>query len=102
MSGKSRDLLALSDLSVSDVMGIIERAQDMAEFWKQRCMVQSLAGRRFALVVNDSGWRNTTAFDLGIQAMGGTCIHAPVHFGGLETTADLAGYLDNWFDILVV
>src|SRR5260370_16961375 len=62
MSEKARDLLALSDLSVSDVMGIIERAQDMAAFWNQRRMVQSLAGHRFALVVNDSGWRNTTAF----------------------------------------
>jgi len=101
MSGKSRDLLALSDLSVSDVMGIIERAQDMAEFWKQRCMVQSLAGRRFALVVNDSGWRNTTAFDLGIQAMGGTCTHAPLRWDTREDVADLAAYLDNWFDGII-
>lgn len=43
-----------------------------------------------------------TAFDLGVQAMGGTCVHAPISFSGRETTGDLAGYLDNWFDILVV
>ena len=78
MNQKVRDLLALTDLGVSDVMTIIGRAQDMAAFCNQRRMVQSLAGRRFAPVVNDGGWRNRTTFDLGIQAMGGICTHAPV------------------------
>src|SRR5882757_9353234 len=50
MSQKTRDLLALSDLNVSEIMTIVERAQDMAAFWNQRRMVQSLAGYRFALV----------------------------------------------------
>jgi ornithine carbamoyltransferase len=98
---ETSDLLALTDLGVSEVMTIIERAQDMAAFWNQRRMVQSLAGRRFALVVNDSGWRNTTAFDLGIQAMGGICAHAPLRWDAREDLADLAAYLDNWLDGIV-
>jgi ornithine carbamoyltransferase len=101
MSQQARDVLALSDLSGSDVMAIVERAQDMAAFWNQRRMVQSLAGYRLALVVNDSGWRNTTAFDLGIQAMGGICTHAPLQWDTREDVADLAAYLDNWFDGIV-
>ena len=101
MSEKARDLLALSDLSVADITAIIERAQDMAAFWNERRMVQSLAGRRFALVVNDNGWRNTTAFDLGIQAMGGICTHAPLRWDTREDVADLAAYLDNWFDGII-
>src|SRR5882757_8983629 len=101
MSQKTRDLLALSDLNVSEIMTIVERAQDMAAFWNQRRMVQSLAGYRFALVVNDTGWRNTTAFDLGIQAMGGICTHAPLRWDTREDLADLAAYLDNWFDGIV-
>jgi ornithine carbamoyltransferase len=96
-----RDLLALNYLRSCDAMAIIERAQDMAGFWSQRRMVQSLAGRRIALVVNDSGWRNTTAFDLGIQAMGGICTHAPLRWDTREDLADLAAYLDNWFDGIV-
>jgi hypothetical protein len=40
-----RDLLALSDLRSSDLMSIIERAQDMAGFWSQRRMVQSRSMR---------------------------------------------------------
>jgi ornithine carbamoyltransferase len=101
MNQKVRDVLALTDLGVSDVMTIIERAQDMAAFWNQRRMVQSLAGRRFALVVNDSGWRTTTAFDLGIQAMGRICTHAPLRWDAREDLADLAAYPDNWFDGIV-
>ena len=65
-------------------------------------MPQSLLGRRVALIVDDGGWRNTTAFDLGIQAMGGLCVHSPVRLNAAEATADLAADLDNWFDILVV
>ncbi|MBR1148501.1 ornithine carbamoyltransferase [Bradyrhizobium sp. AUGA SZCCT0431] len=101
MSEKIRDLLAISDLNASDAIAIIERAQDLAALWRQRRMVQSLAGRRIVLVVNDSGWRNTTAFDLGIQAMGGICIHAPLRWDTREDLPDLAAYLDNWFDGIV-
>jgi ornithine carbamoyltransferase len=101
MSKTVRDLLAISDLSASDAMAITERAQDMAAFWRERRMVQSLAGRRIVLVVNDTGWRNTTAFDLGIQSMGGICTHAPLQWDTREDLADLAAYLDNWFDGIV-
>jgi ornithine carbamoyltransferase len=34
--------------------------------------------------------------------MGGICVHAPINFNVREATSDLAGYLDNWFDVLVV
>jgi len=101
MSEKIRDLLAISDLSAPDAIAIIERAQDMAAFWRERRMVQSLAGRRIVLVVNDSGWRNTTAFDVGIHAMGGICTHAPLRWDTREDLPDIAAYLDNWFDGIV-
>lgn len=65
-------------------------------------MPQSLSGKRIALVNDDTGWRNTTAFLLGVQSMGGICVEAPIKFEGVETTADLGGYLANWFDLLVV
>jgi ornithine carbamoyltransferase len=65
-------------------------------------MPKSFEGRRVALIVDDGGWRNTTAFDLGTQAMGGICTHVPASLGGREAIADLAGYLDNWFDMIVV
>jgi hypothetical protein len=61
-------------------------------------MPQSLSGKRLALVVNDTGWRNTTAFDLGIQAMGGINVQPPLRWDTREDLRDLAAYLENWFD----
>jgi len=65
------DFLALNDLDSATLVKLLERTQQLASFWKERRMPQSLAGKRIGLVVNDTGWRNTTAFDLGIQSMGG-------------------------------
>ncbi|MBP2557805.1 ornithine carbamoyltransferase [Neorhizobium galegae] len=96
------DFLEFHDLSADAVRAIIERAGALDEAWRERRMPQSLEGLRVALIVDDGGWRNTTAFDLGIQAMGGICTHAPVSLGGREAIADLAGYLDNWFDMIVI
>jgi ornithine carbamoyltransferase len=101
-SESSRDFVQLHDLSADAILSIIDRAQILAAAWHDRAMPQNLAGKRVALVVDDGGWRNTTAFDLGIQAMGGTCVHSPVKLNAAEAAVDLAKYLDNWFDILVV
>ena len=97
-----KGFLEFHQLSSDTVLTIIDRAKALATAWAERRMPQSLDGRRVALIADDTGWRNTTAFDLGIQAMGGLCVQAPISFNVRETTADLAGYLDNWFDILIV
>jgi len=101
MNSPARNLLAISDLRPADLVSILARAQAMESLWNDRCMPQGLANKRVALVVNDSGWRNTTAFDLGIQAMGGLCIHAPLRWDSGEELEDLAAYLGNWFDGVV-
>ncbi|MDH6258984.1 ornithine carbamoyltransferase [Bradyrhizobium sp. BR13661] len=98
----TRDFLQFQDLSADTIGSILDRAQILAAAWRDRVMPQTLAGKRIALIVDDGGWRNTTAFDLGIQAMGGLCVHSPVRLNAAEATADLAAYLDNWFDMLVV
>jgi ornithine carbamoyltransferase len=97
-----RSFLEFHQLPAAELLAIIRRAAVLADAWKECTMPQSLLGKRVVLIADDSGWRNTTAFDLGIQAMGGLCIHAPIGFNIRETTADLGAYLDNWFDILVV
>lgn len=100
--GASKSFIEFHQLSAEVMMAIIERAGFLAASWAQRRMPQSLQGRRVALIADDSGWRNTTAFALGVEAMGGICVQAPISFNVRETTADLAGYLDNWFDLLIV
>ena len=98
MDEPKRDLLALDELSAETILRLLGRAPAMRDGWAARRMPQALAGRRVALVVDDTGWRNTTAFELGIAAMGGICARAPVTLAGREAVADLAAYLDNWVD----
>ncbi|MBB4439712.1 MULTISPECIES: ornithine carbamoyltransferase [Rhizobium] len=102
MTGSARNFLEFHDIPEAELRSIVVRAGELAEAWDKRAMPQSLAGKRVALIVDDGGWRNTTAFDLGIQAMGGICAHVPVGFNVREETSDLAGYLGNWFDMLVI
>jgi len=99
-SGK--DFLEFHDLSSDAVLSIMDRAGSLAEHWSTATMPQTLKGKRIGLIVDDTGWRNTAAFDLGIQAMGGICVTVPISFNGREDIVDLAGYLDNWFDLLII
>jgi ornithine carbamoyltransferase len=98
----TKSFLEFQQLPADVANSITKRAGVLANAWLDRQMPQSLKGMRIALIVDDGGWRNTTAFDLGIQAMGGTCVQVPISFNTRETTEDLAGYLDNWFDVVIV
>ncbi|PDS79144.1 ornithine carbamoyltransferase [Rhizobium sp. L43] len=102
MTGSARNFLEFHDIPEAGLRSIIARAGELAKAWDERAMPQSLAGKRVALIADDGGWRNTSAFDLGIQAMGGICAHVPIGFNVREETGDLAGYLGNWFDMLVI
>ncbi|WP_378942662.1 ornithine carbamoyltransferase [Mesorhizobium sp. ANAO-SY3R2] len=97
----TRDFLEFHSLSADTILSIIDRANFLAEAWFKREMPPSLKDIRVAVITDDSGWRNTTAFDLGVQAMGGICAHPPISFDVREDTPDLAEYLDNWFDVIV-
>ncbi|NZD53844.1 ornithine carbamoyltransferase [Rhizobium leguminosarum] len=102
MTGSARNFLEFHDVPEAGLRSIVARAGELAKAWDDRTMPQTLAGKRVALIVDDGGWRNTTAFDLGIQAMGGICVHVPIGFNTREETGDLSGYLGNWFDMLVI
>ncbi|HWT60888.1 MAG TPA: ornithine carbamoyltransferase [Rhizobium sp.] len=102
MTASARNFLEFHDIPEAELRSVIARAGVLARAWHERTLPQSLVGRRVALIADDSGWRNTTAFDLGVQAMGGICVHVPIGFNGREEPGDLAGYLGNWFDMLVI
>ncbi|MBY3199309.1 ornithine carbamoyltransferase [Rhizobium laguerreae] len=102
MTGSVRNFLEFHDIPEAGLRSIIGRAGELAKAWDERRMPKSLTGKRVALIVDDGGWRNTTAFDLGIQAMAGICVHVPIGFNAREETGDLSGYLGNWFDMLVI
>ncbi len=97
-----KDFLEFHSLPPDTIIQLIDCSHQLANHWHSRTMPQSLSGKRIGIIVDDTGWRNTTAFDLGVKAMGGISVEPPIGFNVRESTADLAGYLDNWFDLLVV
>jgi ornithine carbamoyltransferase len=96
------DLISLDQLTEHQIIELTDRALQLSRQWSAGKMPQALSEKRVGLIVEDSGWRNTTAIDLGVRTMGGTCVHIPVSLNGNEAICDLAKYLDNWFDLLAV
>jgi ornithine carbamoyltransferase len=96
------DFLALNEHDPEALLRLIRRTAQLKVHWDERRMPQCLSQRRVALINDDSGWRNMTAFDLGIKAMGGVCVPAPITLNGSESLEDLGRYLDNWLDAIVI
>src|SRR3546814_11848937 len=91
----NRDFLTFGDLPEGEAIPVLARASELAAAWSERRMPATLTGRRVALVVNDGGWRNTTAFQPGVSALGGVCVAAPIRLDGADAVPDLASSTAN-------
>lgn len=56
-----RDFLEFHSLPEGILATLIERSGQLAGHWKDRTMPQTLDGKRVGIIVDDTGWRNTTA-----------------------------------------
>ena len=97
-----KSVLSLLDHGKLDIQNILGRADKLHDDWHRRKMPQTLIGQRVGLWFYGTGFRNRVAFELGVQAMGGTAAYVPGELGAGEPVEDVARYLSNWFDILVV
>lgn len=97
-----KDLLRLDQLTRDEVLALLRDAIKLERDFTERRRTRLLEGLRIGLIVDDSGWRNTTALDLGATILGATCIRVPVSLVGKESIGDLANYLDNWFDLIAI
>lgn len=96
------DFLRVNDLQQSNLVGVLERASSLRSSFTQRIPGSSLAGRRAAWIWDGEGFRNRAAFELAISLLGGSSVRIPGRLGEREEIGDVARYLDNWFDVLVV
>lgn len=98
----SRNFLRVSDISKDGLRVLFDSAVAFEEAFHDKRMSRILEGRRIALSFEDGGFRNRVAFELGIRLMGGEAFHIPGRPGQKESAADIARYLDNWFDGIIV
>jgi ornithine carbamoyltransferase len=65
-------------------------------------MPPALRNKRVALWFFGDGFRNRIAFELGAKEMGASIAYMPGELGVEEPIADIAGYLENWFALMVL
>jgi ornithine carbamoyltransferase len=65
-------------------------------------MPQALRNKRVALWFYGDGFRNRIAFELGAKEMGASIAYMPGELGVQEPIEDIAGYLENWFALVVL
>jgi ornithine carbamoyltransferase len=96
------DFLSLADLSTADILALLDLADRFKARRRSGGLPQPLAERHIALLFEGRGFRTRATFALGIHQLGGFGVDLPVDLYGREPIADIAGYLDNWIDALVV
>ncbi len=97
-----RHFLSLLDYTADELSSLLDRANEMAALRQRQAMPQSLHGKSIALWFYGHGFRNRVAFELGAREMGGSVVHVPGELGVHEPIGDVAGYLQNWFSLLVI
>lgn len=94
--------LSFQDLPLKQVQPVLDRSLELSVAFKNNEPVSSLEGKRIGLIVDDSGWRNTSALDIGAQTLGAKVATLPVSLGEYEDIADIARYCSNWFDLIAM
>jgi ornithine carbamoyltransferase len=94
--------LSLRAWGADRISQTLDRAEELARLWKGQRMPKALSGRRVALWFYGDGFRNRLAFELGAREMGASVAYVPGELGVHEPIEDVAGYLANWFELLVL
>jgi ornithine carbamoyltransferase len=97
-----KHFLSLRDWGAARITQTLDRADQLSQLWKAQRMPQALRNKRVALWFYGDGFRNRIAFELGAKAMGASIAYMPGELGVQEPIEDIAGYLENWFALVVL
>ncbi len=98
---KGRDFLSMADLSRSEVLGLLERAQ----FYKRGGTAPSLAGKTLGLLFRKASTRTRVSFSVGMYRLGGEVIDLDPKVTQVsrgEPIEDTARVLDRYVDGLAI
>ena len=97
-----KHFISLLDYSHEELTEVLNRADYLAEAWRENRMPKSLTGKRVGLWFYGNGTRNRLAFEIGIKALGADVSYIPGELGREEPLEDIGKYLQNWFSMLVI
>ena len=94
-----KDLLHLSNINRDDVFDIFAIADDI----RQGKYRNAFAGKTAVMFFPESSIRTRVTFEKGIYLLGGqTVLFPPEALDKKEDICDVAGYLSNWADVVIV
>ncbi|HWQ41964.1 MAG TPA: hypothetical protein VN456_08000, partial [Desulfosporosinus sp.] len=97
-----RHFISLLDYSQEELTEILDRADYLADAWRENRMPKSLINKQIGLWFYGNGFRNRLAFEIGAQAMGASVSYIPGELGMNEPLEDIGHYLENWYSSLVI
>jgi ornithine carbamoyltransferase len=101
-SVQTRHFLSLRQWGRAAITETLDRAEELARLWRLQRMPQTLRSARVGLWFYGDGFRNRLAFEVGAREMGASVAYVPGELGVHEPLEDIAGYLGNWFTLLVL
>lgn len=94
--------ISLLDYSREELTEILDRADYLANAWKNNEMPKSLINKQIGLWFFGNGFRNRLAFEIGAKSMGAAVSYIPGELGIHEPLEDIGYYLENWYSMLII
>ena len=97
-----KHFIEITDFTTDELNQILNRADQLRDYWHTNRMPQTLHDQRIALWFWGNGFRNRMAFEVGARAMGADVAFIPGELGVHEPIQDIGHYLRNWFSLIVI
>ncbi len=105
MTGKKRDFLKFTDLSLDEHIGLFRRAKVLKEARKKRRVVRTMAGRTLTMIFEKASTRTRLSFEAAMLQMGGSCIDLSAQNSQMsrgEPLADTARVTGRYCDVVMM
>jgi ornithine carbamoyltransferase len=99
---KVKHFISLIDYTHEELVEILDRADYLANAWKEGRMPKNLTGKQIGIWFYGNGFRNRLAFEIGAKEMGAHVSYIPGELGKEEPLEDIGYYLQNWYSLLII
>ncbi|MCF7810984.1 ornithine carbamoyltransferase [bacterium] len=105
MTKNTHDLLALSDLSRTEMLDLLDLAVRLKDQTRAGVCPQPLGGKAVGLIFHKPSLRTRISFEVGVQQLGGNGLFITdkeIQLGVRETIADAGRVLSRFLDLIVI
>jgi len=103
--GKAKHFLHLDDFSKDDLLGMLDRAQEVKKIVKSGDQsFKPLAGKAMSMIFTKPSLRTRVSFETGFYKLGGHAVYLDpntIQLGKREATKDIARVLSGYNDIIM-